>query len=50
MVTNDNVSESTSKEQMKFTDRMRRATRKEHRLSDALINAKLTIGKSSLFL
>ncbi|XP_050548657.1 uncharacterized protein LOC126910278 [Daktulosphaira vitifoliae] len=41
---NDNINEYTSKEPIKFTDRMRRATRKEHRLSDALINAKLTIG------
>lgn len=31
-------------EEIKFTERMRKATRKEHRISDALINAKMTIG------
>lgn len=31
-------------EEMKFTERMRKATRKEHRISDSLINAKMTIG------
>lgn len=31
-------------EEVKFTERMRKATRKEHRISDALINAKMTIG------
>ncbi|XP_050428922.1 heme oxygenase 1 [Adelges cooleyi] len=30
--------------EVNFTERMRRETRKEHRISDALINAKLTIG------
>lgn len=38
---NKNVSTS---EEVKFTERMRKATRKEHRISDALINAKMTIG------
>lgn len=33
-------------EELKFTERMRRATRKEHRISDALINAKMTIGNT----
>ncbi|XP_060840592.1 uncharacterized protein LOC132921530 isoform X2 [Rhopalosiphum padi] len=35
---------SLATEEIKFTERMRKATRKEHRISDALINAKMTIG------
>lgn len=35
-------------EEIKFTERMRKATRKEHRISDALINAKMTIGNITL--
>lgn len=34
----------SSADEIKFTERMRKATRKEHRISDALINAKMTIG------
>lgn len=34
-------------EEVKFTERMRKATRKEHRISDALINAKMTIGNAT---
>lgn len=42
----NNVSknELSPTEEMKFTERMRKATRKEHRISDSLINAKMTIG------
>lgn len=36
-------------EEIKFTERMRKATRKEHRISDALINAKMTIGNKYRF-
>lgn len=43
--TNDNASAPIQTEEIKFTERMRKATRKEHRISDALINAKMTIGK-----
>lgn len=42
---NDNATNATSPtEEIKFTERMRKATKKEHRISDALINAKMTIG------
>lgn len=44
---NDNKNTSTPIEGTKFTERMRKATRKEHRISDALINAKMTIGIQS---
>lgn len=43
---NENNSASSSVEDIKFTERMRKATRKEHRISDALINAKMTIGNA----
>lgn len=36
----------SSSEEVKFTERMRKATRNEHRISDALINAKMTIGNT----
>jgi len=39
-----NKNPSSAAEEIKFTERMRKATRKEHRISDALINAKMTIG------
>lgn len=38
--------QSSMVEEIKFTERMRKATRKEHRISDALINAKMTIGNT----
>lgn len=42
---NDNSKNAqTAANELKFTERMRKATRKEHRISDALINAKMTIG------
>jgi len=42
---NDNVTNVPSPtDELKFTERMRKATRKEHSISDALINAKMTIG------
>lgn len=42
---NDNIANNQSApDDLKFTERMRKATRKEHRISDALINAKMTIG------
>lgn len=37
-------------EDIKFTERMRKATRKEHKISDALINAKMTIGNIFSFI
>jgi len=40
---------SSAVEEIKFTERMRKATRKEHRISDALINAKMTIGNTFSF-
>jgi len=40
---------SSAAEEIKFTERMRKATRKEHRISDALINAKMTIGNTFSF-
>lgn len=44
---NDNNKNAPSPaEEVKFTERMRKATRKEHRISDALINAKMTIGNA----
>jgi len=46
VASNDNNTNSpVPTEEIKFTERMRKATRKEHRVSDALINAKMTIGK-----
>lgn len=45
---NDNTNALASAEEIKFTERMRKATRKEHRISDALINAKMTIGNMCL--
>jgi len=48
---NDNNKSTTAPaEEIKFTERMRKATRKEHRISDALINAKMTIGNASSYL
>lgn len=45
---NDNNKDvPTPTEEIKFTERMRKATRKEHRISDALINAKMTIGNAT---
>jgi hypothetical protein len=40
----DSKNELSPIEEIKFTERMRKATRKEHRISDSLINAKMTIG------
>lgn len=42
----NNKNVQSSAEEIKFTERMRKATRKEHRISDALINAKMTIGNT----
>lgn len=47
---NDNKRTTVPVEGIKFTERMRKATRKEHRISDALINAKMTIGNASSYL
>lgn len=45
MENNDNITNVPSPtDELKFTERMRKATRKEHSISDALINAKMTIG------
>jgi len=47
VASNDNNKNSpVPTEEIKFTERMRKATRKEHRVSDALINAKMTIGNN----
>jgi len=45
----NNKNPSSAAEEIKFTERMRKATRKEHRISDALINAKMTIGNTFSF-
>lgn len=49
-VEESNKNESSPAEEVKFTERMRKATRKEHRISDALINAKMTIGNALSFI
>jgi len=46
---NNKNPQSSAVEEIKFTERMRKATRKEHRISDALINAKMTIGNKLSF-